>query len=65
MNVVMEPLAIMPGPAGIQGGGPVHGIVMSVTRVAGCPPIMTFGTPETIANGTGGWGTGVGVSAGG
>jgi hypothetical protein len=54
MITVMEPLAMRPGPAGTQGGGPVHGIVMSVTRAAAIPPMSTLGAPLTMANGTGG-----------
>lgn len=64
MSTLVEPIAIMPGPAGTQPGN-MHGADISVTRAAGTPPIRTFGWPLIIANGNGGCGTGVGVGAGG
>ena len=65
MSTVAEPIAIMPGPAGMQAAN-MHGNVMSVARAAGIPPIMTVGAPGAIiCRGIGGCGTGVGVGAGG
>lgn len=64
INTLVDPMAIMPGPAGMQPGS-VHGVDISVTRAAGAPPISTFGWPLMIVNGKGGCGTGVGVGAGG
>lgn len=63
--VVMEPMAIIPGPAGIQAAN-IHGKVISDTLAAGIPPIKTVGAQgETIWRGIGGCGIGVGVGAGG
>lgn len=61
---VAEATWIIPGPAGTQLGS-VHGLVMSVIRAAGWPPIKTFGWPLMMANGKGGWGMGVGTGAAG
>ena len=49
MSTVMEPLAIMPGPAGTQGGGPAQGMVLSVARAAGMFAIKTVGAPGGIS----------------
>ena len=57
---LMEPNAIMPGPAGTQLAR-MQGWVMSVTRAAGLLPIITVGSPLMIARGIGGCGTGVGT----
>ncbi len=65
INVVVDPLVIMPGPAGTQGIN-VQGLVMSLTRAAGMFPIRTVGAQgDRIGNGSAGCGTGVGVGAGG
>lgn len=61
---VPEPMEIIPGPAGTQPGNR-QGIVVSVKRAAGIPPIITVNSPLIIASGNPGWGTGVGVGAGG
>lgn len=63
-NTVPEPFAIVPGPPGTHPGSE-QGAVTPVTVAAGLFPINTVGIPLTIANGSGGWGTGVGVGAGG
>jgi len=63
-KTVADPFAIIPGPLGMQPGN-MQGAVMSVSRAAGMFPIRTVGCPLTIINGSGGWGTGVGVGAGG
>jgi hypothetical protein len=64
ISTVSEALAIMPGPAGTHAGR-MQGTVESDNRAAGGPPMSTLGWPETMAKGSGGWGTGVGVGAGG
>ena len=65
IRVVTEPTRIIPGPAGMQPAS-MQGNVISDTRAAGIPPIMTVGAQgEMIAKGMGGCGTGVGVGAGG
>jgi hypothetical protein len=62
---VVEPMAIMPGPAGTH-GGTRHGWVIDPTTAAGRLAISTFGTQfRTMGNGIGGCGTGVGTGAGG
>ena len=61
---VADPLATMPGPPGTQPGS-MQGVVVLVKVAAGCPPISTVGTPLMIVRGRAGWGTGVGVGAGG
>jgi len=62
---VIEPIMIMPGPAGMQPGNR-QGIVIEVTVAAGKPPIITVGTPGgMISSGNPGCGIGVGVGAGG
>jgi hypothetical protein len=61
---VAEPIMIIPGPPGTH-GTMVQGAVWSMTRAAGMPPIMTVGHPWMIVSGMPGWGTGVGVGAGG
>ena len=61
---VAEPLAIMPGPAGVQLAS-IQGLVVLVAVAAGFPPIITVGTPLTMVNGIGGCGMGVGVGAAG
>jgi hypothetical protein len=62
---VVDPIMIVPGPAGIQPGNR-HGIVMDVAVAAGKLPIMTVGTPGgMICSGKPGCGSGVGVGAGG
>lgn len=53
ISTVVEPLAITPGPAGVQGIN-VQGLVISVTRAAGMDPISTFGCPLTIGSGRAG-----------
>src|SRR5207302_1831223 len=58
------PLAMMPGPPGAQ-PGMLHGMVWSVARAAGMPPILTVGEPRLISNCIGGCGAGVGTSAAG
>ena len=62
---VVEPIAIIPGPAGTHDGS-MHGVDMSVTRAAGIFPIITVGHPGgIIVSGSPGCGTGVGTGAGG
>jgi len=61
---VAEPLLMKPGPLGMQAAS-MQGLVVLVTVAAGMPPIITFGTPFTIASGIGGCGTGVGTGAAG
>ncbi len=53
MKTEEEPLAMIPGPPGTQPGN-MHGALMSETRAAGCPPMITFGAPFTIASGIAG-----------
>lgn len=54
IRVVAEPTKIIPGPAGMQPAS-IHGIVMSVIRAAGIPPIMTVGAHgPMICRGIGG-----------
>jgi hypothetical protein len=65
MRTVMDPLAIMPGPAGTHVGR-IHGCDMSDTRAAGSMSISTVGAHGgMMASGSGGCGTGVGTGAGG
>jgi len=65
MSTVIDPTAIMPGPAGMH-GGVKHGIVMSETRAAGKLPISTVTAQGgAIISGIAGCGTGVGTGAGG
>ena len=52
-----EPMAIMPGPPGTQDGSR-QGWVVSVTRAAGWPPMVTVGAPTMMGSGNGGWGAG-------
>jgi len=42
IRVVVEPIKIIPGPAGMHPAS-IHGIVISVTRAAGIPAIKTVG----------------------
>ena len=61
---VGDPLAITPGPAGVQPGS-MQGCVMSPTHATGMPPMVTVTAPGgMMANGRAGWGTGVGGTAG-
>jgi hypothetical protein len=54
IRVVVEPIKIIPGPAGMHPAS-IHGIVVSVIRAAGIPPIMTVGAQgEMICRGIGG-----------
>src|SRR5271165_6673990 len=65
ISTVIEPIMIMPGPAGTQPGNR-HGIVIDVTVAAGRLPINTVGAPGgMISSGKPGCGSGVGVGAGG
>jgi hypothetical protein len=61
---VVDPMMTIPGPPGTQPGR-THGTVVLVSVAAGIKPIMTVGTPLTMARGRAGCGTGVGVGAGG
>lgn len=62
---VIEPIAIMPGPAGTQLGNE-QGADIVVTVAAIMLLIITVGQHEiTSASGKPGWGTGVGTGAGG
>ena len=63
-RTVTDAFEISPGPAGMQVAS-MHGVVVSVDRAPGAPPISTVGCPLMIVNGMGGCGTGVGVGAGG
>jgi hypothetical protein len=61
ISTVVEPIMIMPGPAGTQPGSR-QGIVIEVTVAAGRLPISTVGAPGgMIASGNPGCGSGVGV----
>jgi hypothetical protein len=61
----MDPLAIIPGPAGMHEGSE-HGADWSETRAAGFLPIITVVDPGgMIASGSAGCASGVGVGAGG
>lgn len=64
INTLEEPWAIMPGPPGTH---PINmqGMVVSVVRAAGLPPIKTVGQPFMIASGIAGCGVGVGTGAAG
>jgi hypothetical protein len=54
MSTVIDPFAIIPGPAGIHAAS-IHGTVISVTRAAGMLPINTVGAHGArIASGIGG-----------
>jgi hypothetical protein len=65
ISTVVEPIMIMPGPAGTQPGSK-HGIVIEVTVAAGRLPMSTVGAPGgMIAKGNPGCGSGVGAGAGG
>ncbi len=64
INTVADPLRIMPGPAGMHPGS-VQICVISVIRAAIMPPMRTLGCPFMMLSIIGGWGTGVGVGAGG
>jgi len=61
---VADALVIIPGPAGTHGIN-VQGRVISVVRACGIFPTSTFGWPLMMFSGSAGWGTGVGVGAGG
>lgn len=61
---VAEPMAIIPGPPGTQEGSEQIAVV-SLTRAAALPPIITFGAPLMIARGRAGWAEGVGTGAAG
>lgn len=65
ISTEVEPLAIIPGPAGTQLGS-MQGLVMSMTRAAGLLLIFTVNAPGgMMSSGSPGCGTGVGVGAGG
>lgn len=65
VNTVADPIAMMPGPPGIQ-LGIVQGLVWLVTTAAGRLLMKTVGTVmSTIGCGIGGCGIGVGVGPGG
>ena len=53
MMTVADALRTMPGPAGTQGTS-VHGLVLSVIRAAGGPPIIVFIAPEIMGSGNAG-----------
>ena len=54
MSTVVEPMAMMPGPAGMQDGRR-HGSLMDDTTAAGKPLMSTVGTPFPMsASGRGG-----------
>ena len=61
---VIDPLVIMPGPAGTHPGS-MQGAVLHNAVAAGFPPIMTVGFPSIKAKGSAGCGCGVGTGAGG
>ena len=62
---LVEPIAIMPGPAGIHDGN-IQGKELSMTTAAGILPTITVAAPGPVMdNGKAGWGTGVGTGAGG
>jgi hypothetical protein len=61
---VADPLAIMPGPFGVQVGN-LQGSDLSVIRAAARLSIKTVGAPGgMMASGSAGWATGVGGTAG-
>ena len=64
ISTVAEPSAIMPGPLGTHPGS-VQGAVVSVSRAAGWPPIITVAAPLMIVSGSAGCAEGVGTGAGG
>ena len=61
---VIEPLVIIPGPAGTHPGS-IQGADLHNAVAAGFPPIMTVGFPSIKAKGKPGCGAGVGTGAGG
>ena len=61
---VIEPLVIIPGPAGTHPGS-IQGAVLHSAVAAGLPPIITVGLPSINAKGSPGCGWGVGTGAGG
>ena len=65
MRTVVEPIMIVPGPAGMHPGNK-QGMVIEVTVAAGRLPIKTVGAPGgMMASGNPGCGSGVGAGAGG
>lgn len=65
MVTFVEPFATIPGPAGTHPSNE-QDLVWSETLAAAIPLMKTVGHPGGIrARGTGGWGTAVGVGAGG
>ena len=61
---VIDPLVIIPGPAGTHPGS-IQGADLHNAVAAGLPPIITVGLPSISANGRAGCGCGVGTGAGG
>ena len=64
MSTVADPIAIIPGPAGMHAGS-MQGVVMSVILAAGRLPISVFGARLIMVSGNGGCAEGVGTGAGG
>jgi hypothetical protein len=50
---VVDPMTTVPGPPGTQPGS-VQGVVVLVTRAAGCFPISTVNMPVMMVTGTAG-----------